>query len=66
MITVNTVTMATDSVHFHNYSKSEIHITIFYHNFNVLKQILAISCICWVKTYMYLDFIGIKEINLCL
>ena len=30
--------------------------------FNVLKQILAISFICWVKTY--LDFIGIKEINL--
>ena len=32
--------------------------------FNLLKQILAISFICWVKTY--LDFIGIKEINLFL
>ena len=27
----------------------------------MLKQILAISFICWVKTY--LDFIGIKEIK---
>ena len=32
--------------------------------FNVLKQILAISFICWVK--MYLNFIGIKEIYLFL
>ena len=31
--------------------------------FNVLKQILSISFICLVKTC--LDFIGIKEINLC-
>ena len=30
--------------------------------FKVLKQILAFSFICWVK--IYLDFIGIKEINL--
>ena len=33
-------------------------------NFQRVKAILAISFICWVKTY--LDFIGIKEINLFL